>query len=77
MGWFVARAVSRLRCEDVASVLSQKLLCDARVGDQRRDEAGAKYHADSVCFVHPAGHGDNLGDAAELLAGDADHALAQ
>ena len=55
----------------------QKLLCDARIGDQRGDKAGAKYDADSLCFVHAAGHGDNFGDAAKLFSGDADHALAE
>jgi len=61
----------------VAVILFQKLVCDARIGDQRRDEAGAKYHADSACSVHSAGDGDNLRDTAKLLTGDADEALAQ
>jgi hypothetical protein len=30
-------------------ILCQKLLSDARIGDQRRDKASAKYDADSVC----------------------------
>jgi hypothetical protein len=52
-------------------------LCDARIGDQRRDKAGAEYDADSVCFIDAAGNGDNLGDPVKLFAGDADHALAE
>jgi hypothetical protein len=51
--------------------------CDGCIGDQRRDEASAKHDADSVCFVHAAGNGDYLGDAAQLVAGDADHAPAE
>jgi hypothetical protein len=58
-------------------ILFQELLCDARIGDQRGYKAGVKYDADSVRFVHAAGHGDNFGDAAKLFAGDADHALAE
>jgi hypothetical protein len=57
--------------------LFQKAVCDARIGDQRRDKASAERDTDTVCFVHAAGHGDNLGDAAKLIAGDADHALAE
>jgi hypothetical protein len=52
-------------------------LCDARIGDQRRDKAGAEHDANSVCFVYAAGNGDNLGDSAKLFAGDADHTLAE
>jgi hypothetical protein len=33
------------------------LLCDARIGDQRRDNASVECDADSVCFFHAAAPG--------------------